>query len=256
MASTTRPPSAGVQSVERVFDLLEVITAAGGEMSLSELSAAVKLPLPTIHRLLRTLVPSGYVRQLPNRNYALGPRLIMLGEAAAQQFGSSARPKLDELVRELGESANKAVLDGQQVVYIAQAQSSRSMRMFTEVGRRAETHDTGVGKAMLATLPDDRVTAIIESTGMATPTEKSLGTPEALFADLEKIRARGYSIDDEEQELGVRCYAVAVPGAPTPTAISVSGPISRVDEEFGRRAVPLLQKAAAEIGAELSPTAS
>lgn len=251
--TTARAGSGGVQSVERVFELLEVITAAGGEMSLSELSAAVKLPLPTIHRLLRTLVPSGYVRQLPNRNYALGPRLILLGEAAGRQFGSAARSRLDELVAELGESANMAVLDGQEVVYIAQAQSNRSMRMFTEVGRRADTHDTGVGKAMLATLPDERVRAIVGAAGMATPTPKSIGTLEELFADLDRIRERGYAIDDEETELGVRCYAMAVPGAPTPTAISVSGPVSRVDEEFGRRAVPVLRRAAEAIAAELMP---
>jgi IclR family acetate operon transcriptional repressor len=253
MTTTARTASGGVQSVERVFELLEVITAAGGEMSLSELSAAANLPLPTIHRLLRTLVPSGYVRQLPNRNYALGPRLILLGEAAGRQFGSSARPMLDGLVAQLGESANMAVLDGQQVVYIAQAQSSRSMRMFTEVGRRAPTHNTGVGKAILATLPDEQVRSIVTAAGMTTPTEKSLGTPEELFADLERIRERGYAIDDEEQEIGVRCFSMAVPGAPTPTAISVSGPVSRVDEDFGRRAVPLLRKAAEAIAAELMP---
>ncbi|GGG52498.1 IclR family transcriptional regulator [Kocuria dechangensis] len=256
MTTTARTASGGVQSVERVFELLEVITASGGEMSLSELSAAANLPLPTIHRLLRTLVPSGYVRQLPNRNYALGPRLILLGEAAGRQFGSSARPMLDGLVAQLGESANMAVLDGQQVVYIAQSQSSRSMRMFTEVGRRAPTHNTGVGKAILATLPDEQVRSIVAAAGMPTPTEKSLGTPEELFADLERIRERGYAIDDEEQEIGVRCFSMAVPGAPTPTAISVSGPVSRVDEDFGRRAVPLLRKAAEAIAAELRPARS
>ncbi|MEX5303005.1 IclR family transcriptional regulator [Kocuria sabuli] len=250
---TTRPGAGGVQSVERVFRLLEAITAAGGEMSLSELSAAVQLPLPTIHRLLRTLVPSGYVRQLPSRNYALGPRLILLGEAAGRQFGSAARTRLDELVHELGESANMAVLDGREVVYIAQAQSSRSMRMFTEVGRRADTHDTGVGKAMLATLPDERVRAIVGTAGLSTPTPKSIGSLEGLFEDLGRIRERGYAIDDEETELGVRCYAVAVPGAPTPTAVSVSGPVSRMDEEFRRRAVPLLCRTAEAIASELVP---
>ena len=251
-----RTTSGGVQSVERVFHLLEVITAAGGEMSLSELSAAVNLPLPTIHRLLRTLVPSGYVRQLPNRSYALGPRLIPLGEVASRQLGSTARPQLDDLVAKLGESANMAVLDGQQVVYIAQAQSSQSMRMFTEVGRRAHTHDTGVGKAILATLPEDRVRAIVTAAGMPTPTEKSLGSLEALFADLDRIRERGYAVDDEEQEIGVRCYAMAVPGAPTPTAISVSGPVSRVDEDFAGRAVPLLRQAAEAIAGEMRPSAA
>ncbi|HEX2247080.1 MAG TPA: helix-turn-helix domain-containing protein, partial [Arthrobacter sp.] len=112
--------SGGVQSVERAFELLELITNAGGEVTLSELSSFTSLPLPTIHRLLRTLVSLGYVRQLANRRYSLGPRLIRLGEVANKQLGSLARPHLKNLVETLGESANMAVLDSEMVVYIAQ----------------------------------------------------------------------------------------------------------------------------------------
>ncbi|MDN5604941.1 IclR family transcriptional regulator [Rothia sp. HC945] len=242
----------GVQSVERVFDLLNIITASGGESSLSELAAKSELPLPTIHRLLRTLVFLGYVRQLPNRSYALGPGLIRLGYTASLQLGAHAQPVLKKLVDQLGESANMAMLDGHMVVYVGQAQSSQSMRMFTEVGRRAHTHDTGVGKAILATLPESQVISIVSSMGMPTPTRKSLGTMEDLLADLEKIRERGYAIDDEEQEVGVRCFSMALPEAPTPTAISVSGPVSRVDWDFGERAVPLLREAADELSAQFA----
>ena len=242
----------GVQSVERVFDLLNIITASGGESSLSELASRADLPLPTIHRLLRTLIPLGYVRQLPNRSYALGPGLIRLGYAAGLQLGTYAQPVLQGLVNELGESANMAVLDGHMVVYVGQAQSSRSMRMFTEVGRRAHVHDTGVGKAILATLPEQQVVSIVSSMGMPTPTEKSLGTVDELLADLEKIRERGYAVDDEEQEIGVRCFSMALPDAPTPTAISVSGPTSRVDWDFGDRAVPLLREAADRLCGQLA----
>lgn len=247
----TRHGAGGVQSVERAFHLLEVVAAAGGEMSLSALSAAVQLPLPTIHRLLRTMVATGYVRQLPNRSYALGPRLIPLGEAAGRQLGSSSRPILQRLADELGESANMATLDGQMIVYIGQVQSSRSMRMFTEVGRRAYPHATGVGKAILATMSNAEVEQIVRSTGMPQPTSKSASTLDELFERLDVVRERGYAIDDEEQEIGVRCYASAVPGAPVRTGISVSGPSSRVDDVFGERAIPLLQRAAAEVAADL-----
>lgn len=242
----------GVQSVERVFGLLDIITAAGGEISLSELASRAQLPLPTIHRLLRTLIPLGYVRQLPNRSYALGPGLIRLGNAAGLALGTYAQPVLQGLVDELGESANMAVLDGRMVVYVGQAQSSHSMRMFTEVGRRAHLHGTGVGKTILATLPEHQVVSIVTSMGMSTPTEKSLGTVEELLADLALIRERGYAVDDEEQEIGVRCFSVLVPDTPTPTAISVSGPTTRVDWDFGERAVPLLREAAAQLSGQLS----
>ena len=145
-----------------------------------------------------------------------------------------------------------AVLDGRMVVYVGQAQSSHSMRMFTEVGRRAHLHGTGVGKAILATLPEEQVVSIVTSMGMPTPTEKSLGTVEELLADLALVRERGYAVDDEEQEIGVRCFSVLVPDAPTPTAISVSGPTTRVDWDFGERAVPLLREAAVQLSGQLS----
>ena len=241
-----------VQSIERVFELLELINDAGGEVTLSELSLSTDLPLPTIHRLLRTLVVLGYARQLPNRRYVLGPRLILLGEGATKQLNVLARPQLKSLVERLGETANMAVLDSDMVVYIAQVPSLYSMRMFTEPGRRANLHDTGVGKAILAQLPPERVRAIVSRAGMPTPTERSIGNLDALMVDLQKIRERGYSIDDGEQEVGVRCYAVAVPNAPTPTAISVSGPVSRVDDAFASRAVPLLRDAAEAISAEFN----
>lgn len=240
-----------VQSVERVFELLEIIADAGGEASLSDLAATSELPMPTIHRLLRTCVVLGYARQLPSRRYALGARLIPLGERAGRQLGRVAQPKLVELVRQLGETANMALMDGDQVVYVAQQPSPHAMRMFTEVGRRANLHDTGVGKAILATLPDDEVRRIIARTGMPTPTPKSHATVESLLADLADIRQRGYSIDDEEQELGVRCYSVSIPKAPAPMAVSVSGPLSRVDEAFGDRAVPVLQAIAERVAHEL-----
>lgn len=242
----------GVQSVERVFELLELITDAGGDVTLSQLSLSTDLPPPTIHRLLRTLVTLGYIRRLPHRRYALGPRLIRLGEEANKQLGAMARPQLKSLVDQLGETSNMAVLDSDMIIYVAQVPSRHSMRMFTEVGRRAHAHDTGVGKAILAQLDDEVIRGIVQRTGMPTPTSKSIGDIESLLADLGRIRERGYSIDEEEQELGVRCFATAVPDAPTPAAISVSGPVSRVDQSFAGRAVPMLRKAAQAISDDLN----
>ncbi|MGP9783135.1 IclR family transcriptional regulator [Arthrobacter sp. MYb211] len=249
--TASKSTTGGVQSVERAFELLEVIARAGGEAALSELAADTPLPLPTIHRLLRTLVGVGYVRQLPNRRYSLGPRLIRLGEVANRQLGALASPVLKELVGKLGESANIAVLDGDMVTYIAQAQSPHSMRMITEVGRRAMLHNSGVGKAVLSVLDDERVQRLVAQAGMPPKTANTITTLGKLFTDVEATRERGYAIDEEEQELGVRCIAVPVPGAPTPMAISVSGPVTRVDEAFIKSAVPELQEAARELGRQL-----
>ena len=244
--------SGGVQSLERAFDLLERMADAGGEVGLSELSATSGLPLPTIHRLMRTLVSCGYVRQQPNRRYALGPRLIRLGESAARLLGTWARPYLARLVEETGETANMALLDGDEVVYVAQVPSRHSMRMFTEVGRRVLPHSTGVGKALLSHTPDEQVRALLARTGMPAATEKTITTPEGFLDALAQVRESGYATDDNEQEIGVRCIAVSVPDSPTAAAISISGPAGRVTDTATDKFVPLLHEVAADLAQALA----
>lgn len=235
--------TSGVQSVERAFELLELMGRAGGECSLSELSAGTPLPPPTIHRLLRTLVGIGYVRQLPNRRYALGPRLIRLGEVANRQLGAVAVPVLQSLVDELKETASLAVLDGDMVIYTGQVPSPHSMRTNNEAGRRVHLHTSGVGKAVLSELDDARIVRLVSQAGLTATTPNAVTSLSGVFAEVEKIRSQGYSVDDEEQEMGVRCYAMAVPGAPTPMAVGISGPVSRLADDFLERAIPALERA-------------
>lgn len=246
--------SGGVQSLDRAFALLEHMAAAGGDVALSELAARSGLPLPTIHRIVRTLVSSGYVRQLPSRRYALGPRLIGLGESASRMLGAWARPHLTELVEQVGETANMATLDGDEVVYVAQVPSRHSMRMFTEVGRRVSVHATGVGKALLAQLPPNRVAELLDRTGMPAETQHTITDPDTLAEELARIRTQGYAVDDGEQEVGVRCVAVPVPDGPSMTAVSVSGPEARVSWELVARAAPLLQRTATALATEFGHT--
>jgi IclR family acetate operon transcriptional repressor len=225
---------------------------AGGVISLSQLAADAQLPLPTIHRLVRTLVDLGYVRQEPSRQYSLGPRLIRLGETTSRMLGTWARPHMTKVVAALGESVNLAILDSDQIVYVGQVMASQnSMRMFTEVGRRVEPHSTAVGKAILANEDPAEVRALLARTGMAARTEHTITTPEAFLAELERTRQRGYALDDGEQEIGVRCVAVAVPDAPQPIALSMSGPMPRMTDDVIKQAAPLLTEAAEAISREL-----
>lgn len=241
----------GVQSVERAFELMELIGRAGGECSLTELSAESPLPPPTIHRLLRTLVGLGYVRQLPNRRYALGPRLIRLGEVANRQLGAVAGPVLQSLADELSETASLAVLDGDMVIYTAQIPPVTLMRTNNEVGKRVGLHTSGVGKAVLGELDDARILKLVTQSGLPAPTENSASTLSAVFANVERVRAEGYAIDDEEFEIGVRSVAMAVPGAPTPMAIGVSGSTAQMGKDLIARAVPALKKATGVISEAL-----
>jgi IclR family acetate operon transcriptional repressor len=240
-----------VQSIERAFGLLETMADAGGMMGLSQLATASGLPLPTIHRLVRTLVDLGYLRQEPSRQYVLGPKLIRLGESSSHMLSVWARPHLARLVDELGESANMAMLDGDQVVYLAQVPSRHSMRMFTEVGRRVLPHCTAVGKAILAQLPESEVRDLLHRTGMPQHTDNTITTPDAFTTQLRKAEEHGYATDEGEQEVGVRCVAVAVPDAPSRLAMSISGPAGRMTEHLVERAVPLLTQAAKALSEDL-----
>ena len=240
------------QSVARVLDVLEVVAAAGGELALSEIAAAANLPVPTIHRLVRTLVDRGYMRQLPSRRYALGPRLIPLGEVAGATLGTFARPILTGLVESLGESANLAVLDGDRVTYIGQVPSRHAMRMFAEVGRRVSPHCTGAGKALLSQLSNDDVRALLARTGMPAQTPYTITDPDALLVQLQTVRELGYAVDEGEHEIGVRCVAVPVTGHATRMAVSISGPSPRMTAELIERAVPLLREAGRAVSKELA----
>lgn len=250
-ATATKGRAGGVQSIERAFGLLETMADAGGMMGLSQLATASGLPLPTIHRLVRTLVDLGYLRQEPNRQYVLGPKLIRLGESSSHMLSTWARPHLARLVDELGESSNLAMLDGDQIVYVAQAQSRQSMRMFTEVGRRVSPHCTAVGKAILAGMAPEQVRDILKRTDMVRHTDTTITEPDAYLEQLEWVGEHGYALDEGEQEEGVRCVAVTVPGFGSRLAISVSGPTGRMSDELIGRAVPLLTEAGKQLAADL-----
>lgn len=230
-----------VQSVDRTIDVLEALAGAGGIARSKEIAQSVDLPVPTVHRLLATLNARGYVLQLPDRRYALGSRLVRLGDTAAQQSGARVQPALDRLVAELEETVNLAFLTQDTMTYVAQASSHRSMRMFTEVGRRVALHTSGVGKAVLTTMPDARVRDVLGHLGSR--------TREAVLHEIELSRRRGFAIDDEEQEVGVRCLAVAVPGGPAPAALSVSGPSSRLEPGVYAQVAMHLRASAEELAA-------
>ncbi len=255
--ATTDPPrgerpKSGVQSLDRAFLILEAIADAGGVATLSQLAPDTGLPLPTIHRLARTLVDLGYLRQEPSRQYSLGPRLIRLGDVTSRRLASWSRPHLEQAVATLGESVNLATLDGDQIVYVAQTMASKnSMRMFTEVGRRVDPHTTAVGKAMLAHVSEEEVRGLLSRTGMARQTEHTITTPEGFLAELDQVRERGFALDNQEQEIGVRCVAVEVPDSQHRLAISMSGPLSRMADDVIERAVGPLNAAARAIRDEL-----
>lgn len=219
-----------VQSVDRALDVLEALAERGGEAGLSEIAAGTGLPYGTIHRLLRTLLARGYVRQESDRRYALGGALVRLGGVAERMVATLAQPYLARMVELSGETANLAVLEGDFVVYVAQVPSPRRLRMFAEVGRRVLPHSTAVGKVLMADRADEEVAALVGRTGMPRRTANTVTDLPGMLEELRRVRERGYAMDLGEEELGVHCMAVGVrDGGRTVAAMSVSGPVGRIE---------------------------
>ncbi|MFI6325807.1 IclR family transcriptional regulator [Nonomuraea sp. NPDC050556] len=241
-----------VQSVDRALDVMEALAAHGGEAGLSEIAQRTGLPYGTIHRLLRTLLDRGYVRQESDRRYALGGALVRLAGVAERMVGVWAQPYLTRMVELSGETANLAVLEGDFVVYVAQVPSPRRLRMFAEVGRRVLPHSTAVGKVLLADRSQAEVLALLERTGMPKRTANTITTAPALLEKLEEAKERGFAMDLGEEELGVHCLAVPVrDGERVIAAMSVSGPAERIDALDRTELAEGMCKIAAEFSRDL-----
>lgn len=258
--------TAGVQSVSRALDLLELVAAAGGTAGVSDLAARSGLPLSTVHRITRALVGGGYLAQGPDRRYRLGLRLVPLGEAAhgpLQPWTS----RLAGLVDATGETANAATLvglppagsgssalpvpggppAGPAALLLARVPSPHAMRSAGDVGRRKVLHASAAGKALLSLLADDEVAALLGApAGAALPalTPRTTTSVPALLDGLRVVRSRGYAVDDEEEETGARCVAVPVAAAPVPLALSLSGPTARVTPDRVPELAAALRRAA------------
>lgn len=247
----------GVQSIERALDLLEYLAHSSDWVGISELSAATGQPVGTVHRLLQTLMARDYVvRDSRIRRYALGPaaRLLASAESLTPDWAEIATPLLSELVEISGETANLAVMERDRAVYVAQAQSTRMVRMFTEIGNRVPLHCTGCGKVLLAYQPESVVTSVIATAGLPMRTDKTITDPNQFRQELATIRQRGYAMDNGEQEEGVRCLAVPVYGVgeKVVAAMSVSGPSSRLDISQTPILIPHLKRVSATLTTTLT----
>lgn len=217
-----------VQSVDRALSLLEALAQAGSPVGVGELAERTGLPQGTAHRLLQGLHRRGYVRHDASRKYSVGTAALRLGDAAQRSLARSARPFLAQLVEASGETANLAVLEGDDVVYLAQVSSPHTLRMFADVGRHVPPHSTAVGKVLLAAMPRERAVALLRRTGLPRRTGATITDLDEFCRVLDAVQVDGWAADDEEQESGIRCVAVPVfSGEQVVAAVSLSGPAER-----------------------------
>jgi IclR family acetate operon transcriptional repressor len=216
-----------VRAVERVADILDALRQAPAGVSLGAMAEATGLPKSSVFRYLATLEARGYVQKHPQTgDFTLGVALPSQRQYL-DLLARQVRPVLERLRDRFGETVNFGVLDGDRVLYLEIVESAKAMRWAARSGDRDYVHSTALGRAIAATLAESQVRGIVARAGMPALTSRTLTHVDDLLRTLEDVRANGYALDDEQNEDGARCVAVALRIPHVSSGISVSAPAVR-----------------------------
>lgn len=250
------PPRYRIQAIERAVALLNAFSADDPELGLTELAERVGLHKSTVHRFMVNLEAAGLVERNPRSGrYRLGLHIFELGGLVMQRMNlwDEALPFLESLVRDTGETGHLAVLDGGEAIYIERVEARRALRVPSAIGRGYPAHATNLGKVLLADLPRERVAEIVATHGLAAYTENTITDPTQLEAELARIRERGYAVDDEEYDQGLRCIGAGVRdhSGRVVSALGIGGPVTRVTPERVEELAQLVMAAASGLSRRL-----
>ncbi|WP_135305052.1 IclR family transcriptional regulator [Haloarcula amylovorans] len=241
--------SNAVKTARTTFAILEELKERN-EATVTELTDAFDLSKSSLHNYLTTLEADGYVVKNGN-TYEVGLRLLDLGGHARhrQRLYDIAREEVTELAEETGELANLLVEQHGKGVYLHRAHGVDAVKTDSYIGQRVYLHNTGLGNAILAHLPRERIEEILDRHGMPATTENTITDQEELFSHLERVREEGVAFDDEARVKGLRCVAVPIVNNNDTVegAISVSGPTSRFQDERFREELPAKLKSVANV---------
>lgn len=250
MGQLVKPGSTTVDKALKVLVAMGENSTPRG-LSLAELSTRIGYHKTTVYRLLATLQQNGFVQQDADTDrYRLGLRLLELSTTLLEnlELRYEASPLLHELMMKTGETVHLGVLDGAEVVYIEKVESLNPVRMFSRIGRRMPCYCTGLGKAVLAYLPEERVEEALAH-GMLRRTANTITSPEEMKRELARVRELGYAIDNVENEEGIACVAAPIfdhLGRPI-AGLSIAGPSMRVGPERFEELGALVKKTAMDI---------
>jgi len=255
MAARTKDEGAEGGTVGKALGVLDQVAAAGRPVRFSELLEASPYPKATLYRFVQTLLGQGMLAHDPERQtYSLGLRLVRLAHAAWAQSSLAplARPHVDALAASVGETVHLAQLDGGQVLYVDKRNAAQPIEMFSSAGKVGPAYCTGVGKAMMAFLPEDELRAALDRQSYHPFTGATLASEADLRAELAAIRARGYGFDREEHEPGIICVAVPILSSTGRVmgALSVTSSTARTTLGALERFAPKIEAAAKAIARE------
>ncbi|MEW6129386.1 MAG: IclR family transcriptional regulator [Acidobacteriota bacterium] len=243
-------------AIERTMAIFEAIAARKSGLTLSDICRQLEIPKSSASYLLRTLKNLGYLNlDQATGKYRLGLKVMSLGQRVeiGTDVKEAALPVIQKVVEKTNLTAHLAVLDHGEAVYIAKVEPRSFIRMDTWVGKRMQVNSTGVGKAIAAYLSPAEVEAIIKQHGLKKRTVKTITVQSSFLRELDKVRAKGYAIDDEENSLGARCVAVPVFDSlgNAVAAIGVSGTTAQVNKASITKIVELVKDAAEKASAKL-----
>jgi DNA-binding IclR family transcriptional regulator len=247
--------SGRLSSVGSAVRLLKAFSEEQVEIGISDLAKRLGVAKSTAHRLAVTLCADGMLEQNPDTGkYRLGIALFRLGSLVRRRMtvSNEARPLLRELREKVNETVHLAVLDGSEIMYVYNLESTQAIRMRSDVGVRKPAYCTAEGQVILAFQPPDVVERIVGE-GLTARTPQTVTDPLALRKVLEGVRTRGCAIEDEESELGMRCIAAPLRNdvGEVVAAIGLAGPVSRLSKKALTTFVPHVIETAAAISARL-----
>jgi len=243
-------------AVERALAMLEAVAQEPEGLSNAEISRKLQIPKSSASYILRTLEKQAYVnRDAETGKYRVGLKILSLSRGALSGIDvrEVALPIMRHLVEKTNLTCHLAILDGPEAVYIEKVEPTGFIRMDTWVGRRMRVHATSVGKALVAHIPPERLEKILAESGMEKRTSKTITTLPRLLKDLEKVRAQGYAVDDEENNMGARCLGAPVfnqQGA-IEASIGLSGTTNQVNAQTMPRILEALKDAARHVSMQL-----
>jgi len=241
----------GVRVLHKMLDILEILKSRDSGYTLTDLTRSVALPKATVYRILSTLEKRGYLDRSPGNAYRLAAKMFDLQrqDSLEQTLNRVAQPVIERLVESYKETVNLGVLNAGEVVVINTLESPLGIRMASKIGNRRYLHTTALGKCFLAGLSDKDIARMIRVKGLPRLTENTITTKTGLMAEIERVRKAGYAIDDQENELDGRCIGAPVIDAEARVlaAVSISGPVFRMEMSRAKSLAPALKAACAEI---------
>ena len=252
-----RPPSGktaqstSVQALDRALGLLEILADNDG-LTLTDLAQRAEMAPSTAHRLLTTLQSRRFVElDEEGGRWVVGVQAFQVGNGFVRnrKLITLGRSIMRRLMEQCGETVNLGIVDEGEVVFVSQFESHAPMRAFFRPGKRGPIHASGIGKALMSTWSKEQVHQVLKIKGLKQFTDKTITDQKALFSELKKVRERGWSVDDQEHTLGMRCIAAPIFNeyAEAAAGISISGPSVRLPDETILEFGPEVRRAADEI---------